>query len=289
LTRHDTSSRETGDPDSQFFEDGFDRSVMVDDDAEEPLSSRISAADVVTLGNAACGFLALYFLTAATVSMHMEGSAGVPADRRSAAAAVILVLIGAMCDLCDGLIARRFRKSALGAQLDNLADAITFGVVPAFFVVTWGAVPLGPDKTGVVLVALSVLLAGVLRLARFASSPGKPGVFQGMPIPMGAVTVISIVLLNLQFAVAAMLILATAFLMVSRIEYPKPQGRLAIVTIVAIAFSMSCMIAWAADLDGGDWLKDTGACLTVAIALSIPAVEMAKRGTRRFFSFRINR
>lgn len=251
-----------------------------DPDAEEtPLSSRISAADVLTLGNAACGFLAVYFLAVATVAQHMDGN-GVPADRRSAAAAVVLMLIGALFDLCDGLVARRFRRSALGAELDNLADVISFGVAPAFFVVTWAAIPLGPDKTPAVLVALSVLIAGVLRLARFASTPGRPGVFQGMPIPMGALTVVSIVLLNLPFAVGAAGILLTAWLMVSRIEYPKPQGKLAILTMLFIAASVSCLTLWATDSPGGDSMLMMGACLQVSLALSIPVMAMTRRGAR---------
>jgi CDP-diacylglycerol--serine O-phosphatidyltransferase len=39
----------------------------VEDDPQACLSSRISMADVLTLGNAACGFLAIYFLAWATI------------------------------------------------------------------------------------------------------------------------------------------------------------------------------------------------------------------------------
>ncbi|NUP33416.1 MAG: CDP-diacylglycerol--serine O-phosphatidyltransferase [Streptomycetaceae bacterium] len=260
---------------------GDDRPIPKIDcvDEETPLSSRISAADVLTLGNAACGFLAVYFLAVATVAQHMDGY-GVPADRRSAGAAVVLMLIGALFDLCDGLVARKLRRSALGAELDNLADVITFGVAPAFFVVTWAAVPLGPRKTPAVRVALAVMIAGVLRLARFASTPGRPGVFQGMPIPMGALTVVSIVLLDLPFAVAAAGILTTAWLMVSRIEYPKPQGKLALLTMLFIAASVSCLTLWATDSPGGDSMLMMGASLQICLAMSIPVAAMTRRGAR---------
>lgn len=43
--------------------------------------------------------------------------------------------------------------------------------------------------------ASSVLLAGVVRLARFACVKTKSGDFMGLPIPMGAMTVVSVVLL----------------------------------------------------------------------------------------------
>ncbi|NUU22627.1 MAG: CDP-diacylglycerol--serine O-phosphatidyltransferase [Streptomycetaceae bacterium] len=204
-----------------------------DPDAEEtPLSSRISAADVLTLGNAACGFLAVYFLAVATVAQHVDGD-GVPADRRSAAAAVVLMLIGALFDLCDGLV-----------------------------------------------VAWSVLIAGVLRLARFASTPGRPGVFQGMPIPFGALTVVSIVLLDPPFLVGAAGVLMTAWLMVSRIEYPKPQGKLAILTMLFIAASVSCLTMWATDSPAGDRMLTMGASLQISLAMAIPVAAMTRRGAR---------
>ncbi|WP_406288202.1 CDP-diacylglycerol--serine O-phosphatidyltransferase [Embleya sp. NBC_00896] len=252
----------------------------VEDDPQACLSSRISVADVLTLGNAACGFLSIYFLACAAVEVN--GNNGVPADRRSAAAAVVLMLIGALCDLCDGMVARKLRMSSLGAQLDNLADVITFGVAPAFFVVTWAAIPMGTGQaSAAVVVALAILIAGVLRLARFATTPGRPGVFQGMPIPMGAMTVVSIVLLDLPFTPAAVLIVAVAALMVSRVEYPKPQGNMAILVMAGIGLSMSCLIAWAADAPGSDWMLDMGATVQVTLALLVPAMAMARKGVER--------
>lgn len=59
------------------------------------------------------------------------------ADPRFFGTAVVLLLIGATCDLFDGLVARKFRASAMGAELDNLADVISFGFAPAFMVVIW--------------------------------------------------------------------------------------------------------------------------------------------------------
>ncbi|GCE02079.1 MULTISPECIES: CDP-diacylglycerol--serine O-phosphatidyltransferase [Embleya] len=252
----------------------------VEDDPQACLSSRISVADVLTLGNAACGFMAIYFL-ACSVMAQRGGDVGVSAER-GMAAAVVLMLVGALCDLCDGMVARKLRMSSLGAQLDNLADVITFGVAPAFFVVTWAAVPVNAGQApAAVLVALSVLIAGVLRLARFATTPGRPGVFQGMPIPMGAMTVVSIVLLDLPFTPAAVLIVAVSGLMVSRIEYPKPQGNMAILVMAGIGLSMSCLIAWAADAPGSEWMLNMGATTQVTLALLVPAMAMARKGVER--------
>ena len=46
--------------------------------------------------------------------------------------AFYLMLIGALCDFCDGLAARALNAySDLGKELDSLADLITFGLLPA--------------------------------------------------------------------------------------------------------------------------------------------------------------
>ena len=82
--------------------------------------------------------------------------------------------------------------------------------------------------------AIVVLLAVVLRLARFSCVTVKDGTFQGMPSPFGALTVVSIVLLELPFVATLMAIIGTAWLMVSRVEYPKPRGRLAVAMLASI-------------------------------------------------------
>ena len=58
--------------------------------------------------------------------------------RHSAATAVILMLMAAVFDLFDGLVARKLRSSPMGAELDNLSDLISFGLAPAYFVLVYG-------------------------------------------------------------------------------------------------------------------------------------------------------
>ena len=60
----------------------------VDDEEEMPLSLRLSIADTLTLGNATCGFMAVYFTTTGILIPHLTGddqSAGMA--RHSAATA----------------------------------------------------------------------------------------------------------------------------------------------------------------------------------------------------------
>lgn len=187
-------------------------------------SLRLSIADTLTLGNATCGFMAVYFTTTGILIPHLTGSQETGMARHSAATAVILMLCAAVFDLFDGLVARKLRSSPMGAELDNLSDLISFGLAPAYFVLVYGMVADDAHQRVAAVGAIVVLLAVVLRLARFSCVTVKDGTFQGMPSPFGALTVVSIVLLELPFVATLMAIIGTAWLMVSRVEYPKPRG-----------------------------------------------------------------
>ncbi|MFE0461596.1 CDP-alcohol phosphatidyltransferase family protein [Kitasatospora sp. NPDC058965] len=240
----------------------------------------LSTADFLTLGNAVCGFLAIYSITTNMLIPHIngtgEGTSGMV--RHGAATAVTLLLLGSMCDLFDGLVARKLRSSALGAELDNLADLISFGIAPAYFVAVWGIVGGPGSSQGLsAFIALTVLLAVVLRLARFSAVKMRPGVFQGMPCPMGAMTVIAIVLLDPPFLAGLMAIFGVAYLMVSQVEYPKPQGLLATATLGWIVVSIGCLAAWAAGLPGGDVLMHIGAFAQIALAAMAPLLVIRRK------------
>ncbi|MEU9889301.1 CDP-diacylglycerol--serine O-phosphatidyltransferase [Sphaerisporangium sp. NPDC051017] len=243
---------------------------------------RLSAADSLSIGNAVCGFLAVCVLAWSAITQLQQSKGEFHPDPRYFATAVVLLLIGATCDLFDGLVARRFRASAMGAELDNLADVISFGFAPAFMVVAWAGFSHKLPLWLVLCAAVSVLVAGVVRLARFACVKTKSGDFMGLPIPMGAMTVVSIVLLFQPSYPTVIGVFAVAWLMVSRIEYPKPKGNLAAVVLAWIMVNVTCLIIWAADLAGGDILIQIGACMQIALVSAIPLrVLMFKREQRK--------
>ncbi|GAA2310249.1 CDP-diacylglycerol--serine O-phosphatidyltransferase [Streptomyces caniferus] len=250
-----------------------------------PLSTRLSIADTLTLGNAICGFMAVYFTTTGVLIPHLTGNEDGGMARHSAAMAVILMLFASVFDLFDGLVARKLRASAMGAELDNLSDLISFGLAPAYFVVTWGMVAQDANQRVSVVAAVVVLLAVVLRLARFSCVPMRDGMFQGMPGPFGALTVVAIVLLELPFVPTLLAIIGVAWLMVSRVEYPKPRGRLAVAMLGWIVLSMGMLTAWALDAPGGQLLLQTGCALQVVMGAMIPLFATA----RRVNTFRDNR
>ncbi|MEU8350605.1 CDP-diacylglycerol--serine O-phosphatidyltransferase [Streptomyces sp. NPDC048845] len=257
----------------------------VDEDDVMPLSTRLSIADTLTLGNATCGFLAVYFTTTGVLIPHLIGSEDGGMARHSAATAVMLMLLASVFDLFDGLVARKLRSSAMGAELDNLSDLVSFGLAPAYFVVVWGMVADDAHQRMSAVAAVVVLLAVVLRLARFSCVTLPDGVFQGMPSPFGALTVVSIVLLELPFVPTLLAIIGVAWLMVSRVEYPKPRGLLAVAMLSWIVLAMGLLAAWAFDAPGGQLLLQTGCALQVVLGAVIPLFATA----RRVNTFRDNR
>lgn len=133
-------------------------------------------ADVITLANGAAGMAAILL----SVS-YVEAR-----EPNAMWAALALIPIALICDVADGSVARwRRRSSPLGADLDSLADVVSFGVAPAVLAYALG-------MRGVLDAAVLVYFVGcgISRLARFnatASSlmtdEGKVSHFEGTPIP----------------------------------------------------------------------------------------------------------
>ncbi|MDB5733019.1 MAG: CDP-alcohol phosphatidyltransferase [Variovorax sp.] len=133
-------------------------------------------ADVFTLGNAACGvggvFLAMMFMAQGDLHHFLWAAALAPA--------------AFVFDVFDGRIARwRQTHSALGRELDSLADVISFGVMPAALGFAGGL-----DGGWDALVLIYFVCCGVSRLARYnvtaeelSGGTDKVKYFEGTPIP----------------------------------------------------------------------------------------------------------
>jgi CDP-diacylglycerol---serine O-phosphatidyltransferase len=142
-------------------------------------------------------------------------------------------LIGAavVLDMLDGRIARLTNtQSEFGAQLDSLADAVSFGVAPAILAYCWAleTVPRAGWPAAFLFVA-----CGILRLARFNVQRHVVDArfFVGLPIPAGAAQVAAIVFVfpeppSERWAAVSMLalVVALAFLMVSTFRYRSFKG-----------------------------------------------------------------
>src|ERR671918_2595206 len=135
-------------------------------------------ADLLTLANASCGTLSIFFCLSYI------------ADERSPWlwAAFVLPVFALAFDALDGYVARldSRRQSWLGADLDSLADIVSFGVAPAVLGYTLGLRGLWD-----VLFLTYFVCCGISRLARFNvtsasltnAATGKVRYFEGTPIP----------------------------------------------------------------------------------------------------------
>ena len=168
----------------------------------------IKPADVITLLNAMLGF--------ASILMLMYGQID---------SALMLIILAVVADGADGAVARITGGGVLGANLDSLSDAISFGVAPAvasfYFLVGTGYLAW--------FTAGLFLACGILRLARFNVS-GKTKGFEGIPITSGGFIVVLFLLMRdyvpfLELSLPALLVISS-LLMVSAISYPKIKNPL---------------------------------------------------------------
>jgi CDP-diacylglycerol--serine O-phosphatidyltransferase len=123
--------------------------------------------NLLTLLNACCGIVAIYFI-------FNQSTSGV---------AVCLVL-ACFADLLDGMIARKLGVNAdLGIQLDSLADAISFGAVPAFL---WSSIltDYGTlEQPWGIIFGAGMAASSVYRLAKFNLIEETSVDFKGVPTP----------------------------------------------------------------------------------------------------------
>lgn len=189
-------------------------------------------ADWFTLANAVCGTGALFSMMTYLQTNHLV----------HVYFACGLVLAAGVFDVLDGRIARwRQKSSAMGRELDSLADIISFGVAPA--VIAYGCGMQGLFDR---VVLAGFVACGVSRLARYnitaeALSDGEDKVkyFEGTPIPTSLLLVIMMFWAAAQGAVGealwfgkivfggytlhplVLLFAVSGSLMVSRIRFPK--------------------------------------------------------------------
>ncbi|WP_431259678.1 CDP-diacylglycerol--serine O-phosphatidyltransferase [Roseateles chitinivorans] len=189
-------------------------------------------ADWFTLGNAFCGVGALFsvmtFLQTGTVQHLYYACALIPA--------------ALVFDVFDGRIARwRQKSSAMGRELDSLADVISFGVAPA--VIAYGC---GMQGLWDRIVLGFFVACGVSRLARYnitaetlSGGGDKVAYFEGTPIPTSLLLVIVLWVAAWQGAIGealwfgtlklggftlhplVLLFAVSGSLMISRIRIPK--------------------------------------------------------------------
>jgi len=192
-------------------------------------------ADLLTLANASCGTISIF-----TCLNYLAG------EKTSLLwTAFVLPVFALVFDSLDGYVARRNpnRQSVLGADLDSLADIVSFGVAPAVLGYTLGLRGLWDQ----VLLTYFVC-CGISRLARFNVTSaaltnvatGKVKYFEGLPIPTSVFLVLimaalsafdltgvtfwggSTKIMGRDFHAFSLLFAISGSLMISTIKVPKP-------------------------------------------------------------------
>lgn len=203
---------------------------------------------MLTLANVLCGFMAIFFAS-------LPATADFPFDWTPLTFAAMAIFAGMIFDGFDGRVARMTNStSAFGAQLDSMADMVTFGVAPAFIAIKLidPGVPYFSNTDDhlfgrlALIVALIYVACAALRLARYTVDANEkqavdPNVFMGLPSPGAAGAIAGLILLQqhlvfgegfnpnwfIQTTRYAMIgiVLLTALAMVSKLPYTHFMNR----------------------------------------------------------------
>jgi CDP-diacylglycerol--serine O-phosphatidyltransferase len=208
---------------------------------------------MATLGNAICGFGAMY------VAALPHGVGNDPVvqyfSRHQFTAAAYLIFLAMVFDAIDGRLARFARHTTdFGGQLDSLADVISFGAAPAFmsllvFKSEFSSVHEMPAIISKLIWAIGALFmsCAALRLARFnvSNEHGEQHHFSflGLPSPAAGGTVAAWILMQqslsrmgdqspladhlatLCISVLPLIVMGVGLLMISHIRYPHLVNR----------------------------------------------------------------
>ena len=197
------------------------------------------------------------------------------------AIAVSFIILAGILDMLDGRAARMLgADSRFGAQLDSLADLVSFGVAPGIIMYRWSLHQM--DHLGWIA-ALIFCACGAIRLARFnvesvrdeGATKGNP-YFTGLPTPAAACMVLLPLLVSFQWNdpmikhawVSLTILLVTSALMVSRlptpsIKYMKLQRQHRILAGLCFALLAAAPIAW-------PW-----ATMTIGLLIYIASIPLA--------------
>ena len=184
--------------------------------------------------------------------------------------ASVFIFLAAVVDYADGFVARLFKaESPMGAQLDSLADVVSFGVAPSLIVYQFLRLSFASEADGLnisqafLLPAFIIAIAGAYRLARYnVNTSNKPG-FEGLPIPAAGLLIASLpliywtntyewlneILLNKWFLY--FIIISISFLMVStipmlslKVKNLSIKGNLPVIILAAFSVISILLFQW---------------------------------------------
>ena len=142
----------------------------------------------------------------------------------------ILIFTATVADALDGLAARVLKQtSKIGKELDSIADICSFGIAPAYLLLTIDF------RVEAYIASIIYVCGGALRLARF-NIYGVKEFFEGLPIPAAAIFSSSAAI-TLTNPYSSIIFIIVGFLMVSKIVFPSikvPRGRISVLASLII-------------------------------------------------------
>ena len=205
--------------------------------------------------------------------------------------AVTLIAAAVVLDGLDGRAARMLNVSSkLGAELDSLADSLSFGIAPALILYWWS---LHSVKGFGLAIALLLAVCCALRLARFNTQLDEPErprwtmfFFQGIPAPGGAILALSPVMMSFvvddtffrHWSVVTIVTLFTALMMVSRVPtYSIKKFRIEpgwqLPALVGACFVAALFFAM-------PWATIAGACFVYVLTIPFSVIAARRFGSR---------
>ena len=185
--------------------------------------------NILTLGNAALGCCALFFIALLDFDT-----------------ATLCVLLAAVFDFFDGFVARTMGwTSRFGAELDSLADVISFGVVPGALT-TVMLTKMNVDYPWIFL-GFIITLASTYRLAKYNTSENSQTYFRGLPTPANALLWIGVPHLGLDLTFPLLVggIVVTSYLLNSSFIFYRFQLKNSVTSVVLVLLTMlSLLFLW---------------------------------------------
>ena len=185
--------------------------------------------NILTLANAALGCSALFFIAILDFDT-----------------ATLCVLLAAVFDFFDGFVARTMVwTSRFGAELDSLADVISFGVVPGSLTAVM-LTTMNVDYPWIFL-GFIITLASAYRLAKYNTSENSHAYFRGLPTPANALLWIGVPHLDFELTLPLLVggILLTSYLLNSSLIIYRLQLKNSVISyMLGLLIMLSMFFLW---------------------------------------------
>lgn len=161
--------------------------------------------------------------------------------------ALLCLIICGVCDLFDGMIARRCKRTEdekeFGVQIDSLTDMLSFVAFPVVI-----SVASGMNKWYHILIYIFYALASITRLGFFNVSSAKEGdikSYRGLPVTFASLIItlgwIIGTIFSITHIVLPISLSVTALLFILDIKIPKPKG-IAYILLALLAVALSVLV-----------------------------------------------